>query len=337
VIAAVYYGKEDVQVQDWPEPTLGHHEVLVRVRYGGVCGSDMTIYAGKHPRVKAPLVPGHEVCGQIESAGTTLEGSLKKGSRVAIYPLISCGQCTACVEGNPHVCERLRLVGIDRDGGFAEFVKVEPHQLIPVPDDLSDEQAALIEPLAVAVHAVSESGFRTGDTVLVTGGGPIGNLLAQVARASGAREVVISEVKPFRRELAERMGFRTFDPSQSSAQQSLRVILGQQFVDIVFEATGSLNAYKDAVQSCKVRGKICFVGIPKDQPELDIQGIVFKEVRTTSARVYRPRDYHSAIKLLSRQAVDVLPLITRLPLRDAPQGFRQMKDAENSLKILLFP
>src|SRR5215469_6159574 len=190
--AAVYFGKEDVRVEDRPEPTVGDSEVLVRVRYAGLCGTDMTIYSGKHPRAQAPLVPGHEVLGRVEVSGSSVRNALQKGTRVAIYPLISCGRCVACVEGSAHVCEKLRLVGIDQDGGFAEFVKVEPHQLVPIPDELSDEQAALIEPLSVAVHAVHESGLHIGDTVLVTGGGPIGNLVAQVARASGAREVVIS-------------------------------------------------------------------------------------------------------------------------------------------------
>lgn len=335
--AAVYYGKEDVRVKDWPEPALGNREVLVRVRYGGVCGSDITIYSGKHPRAKAPLVPGHEVFGHVEAVGSGVGNTWQKGTRVAIYPLISCGECVPCVEGSAHVCERLRLVGIDRDGGFAEFVKVEPHHLVLVPDELSDEQAALIEPLSVAVHAVHESGFRTGDTVFVTGGGPIGNLLAQVARASGAREVIVSEVKPFRRELAERLGFLTVDPTQENGSRVPKTLVGRHSADIVFEATGFPDAYKDAVQLCKVRGAICFVGIPKAVPEFDVAAVVFKEIRTTSARVYRLRDYHAAIKLLSRGAVDVLPLITRVPLKDAALGFKQMKEAENSLKILFVP
>jgi (R,R)-butanediol dehydrogenase/meso-butanediol dehydrogenase/diacetyl reductase len=335
--AAVYYGKEDVRVKEWPEPLLEDREILVRVRYGGVCGSDMTIYSGKHPRAKAPLVPGHEVFGRIEAVGPALGNSWRKGTRVAIYPLICCGECVPCIEGNAHVCERLRLVGIDRDGGFAEFVKVEPHHLVPVPDDLSDEQAALIEPLSVAVHAVYESGFRTGDTVVITGGGPIGNLVAQVARASGAREVVVSEVKAFRRELAERMGFLTIAPNEANRPETLKRMIGQPSADIVFEATGSPDGYKDAVQLCKARGEICFVGIPKAPPEFDIQMIVFKEIRTTCARVYRMRDYYAAIKLLSRGAVDALPLITRVPLKDAPLGFKQMNEAESSLKILLVP
>lgn len=207
---------------------------------------------------------------------------------------------------------------------------------MPIPDNLSDEQAALIEPLSVAVHAVYESGFRTGDTILVTGGGPIGNLIAQVARASGAREVIISEVKSFRRKLAQRLGFLTIDPTYD-ARQMLRKLIGKPKVDIVFEATGFASAYSDAVQLCKVRGEICFVGIPKTAPEFDVVGTVFKELRTTSARVYRHRDYEAAITLLARGVIEVLPLITQVPLKEAPSAYKQIKEGETNLTILLKP
>jgi 2-desacetyl-2-hydroxyethyl bacteriochlorophyllide A dehydrogenase len=229
-------------------------------------------------------------------------------------------------------------VGIDTDGGFAEYVKVLPEQLVAVPDTVSDEQAALLEPLAVAVHAVSLSGFRLGDTVLVTGGGPIGNLVAQVLRAAGAREVVVSEVKPFRRALATRLGFLTFDPVGESPREALRRLTGAPCVDHVFESAGFPAAYPDAVQACKVRGEISFVGVPKAPPEVDIQNIVFKEIRTTSARVYARCDYPAAIALLARRAVDVTPIITdQLALKDAELGFQRMLGADASLKVLLAP
>lgn len=334
--AAVYYGKENIQIKDWPAPRPGEGEVVVRVRYTGICGTDMAIYAGKHPRVVAPLIPGHEIFGRIEALGST-GCALPVGARVVIYPLISCGRCGPCAGGNAHVCERLGLVGIDRHGGFAEFVAVKSNQLIAVPNEVSDEEAAVVEPLAVAVHAVRESRFQIGDTVLVTGGGPIGNLVAQVAHASDASAVVVSEMTAFRRELGHRMGFLTFDPAQENAAHALKRLLGRPSVDIVYEATGSPSAYKDAVSCCRVRGEITFVGIPKAPPELDVQRIVFKELRTSSARVYRIRDYLDVIDLIKRRAVDLSPLITRLPLNDAVAAFAQMKAGETSLKILLAP
>jgi (R,R)-butanediol dehydrogenase / meso-butanediol dehydrogenase / diacetyl reductase len=336
--AAVYHGKETIRVQDWPDPELSAGEVLIKVRYAGICGTDMMIYSGKHPRATPPRVLGHEIFGTITELGRQVDPLWNKGTRVAVYPLISCMQCTPCREGNAHVCEKLGLIGIDRDGGFAVHVKARQDQLVLVPDEVNDEQAAVVEPLSVAVHAVGNSSFRPGDTVLVTGGGPIGNLLAQVLRASGAREVIVSETKQLRRELARRMGFLTCDPTEGNALEALRRLTGEHFVDCVFEASGFAAAYRDAVQCCKVRGAITFVGIPKAPPELDILSIVFKEIQAHSARVYKVRDFRAALALLARRAVDVLPIITdRLPLRDAPLGFQKMYQADTSLKILFAP
>ncbi len=333
--AAVYYGKEDIRVEQRPEPGLHDGEVLVRVHETGICGTDMQIFAGKHPRAKANLVPGHEIFGRVEDP----HGSLwKRGDRVVIYPLISCGHCQPCMEGNAHVCVTLGLVGIDRDGGFAELVAVNERQLVAVPDTISDKDAAILEPLAVAVHAIHNSTFRIGDTVLVTGGGPIGNLVAQTLRASGANAVVLSEISLFRRELAAKLGFPVFDPSAEAPQAALRRLLGKPSVDMVFEATGHEAAYRNAIECCAVRGQVSFVGIPKTVPLVDVQGIVYKELQISSARVYRRRDYDGAIALLSRKAVDGGSLITdRIPLSDAQRAYELMGSAAASGKIVISP
>lgn len=336
--AGVYLGKEDVQVRDWPTPEPAAGEVLVRVRYAGICGTDMLIYSGKHPRVVPPRVLGHEVFGSVVEARPPADAAWKEGTRVAVYPLISCGTCAPCREANTHVCEKLGLIGIDVDGGFAEYVKAAPDQLVPVADAVSDEQAALVEPLSVAVHVVRTSGFRTGDTALVLGGGPIGLLIAQVLRAGGARVVIVSEVKPFRRALAERLSLAVVNPAEENLRGVLKKHIGEPFVDRVFEATGAPGAYRDALQVCKVRGEIVFVGLPKAPPEVDVLQLVFKEIQTTGARVYARKDYYGALALLERRAVDVVPLITdELTLDDAAAGFQKMHDADTSLKILFAP
>jgi (R,R)-butanediol dehydrogenase / meso-butanediol dehydrogenase / diacetyl reductase len=333
--AGVYNGVENLKLQEWPKPELNPGEMLVKVRYAGICGTDMMIHAGKHPRVVPPRVLGHEIFGSVVDANAPAGSNVKVGDRVAVFPLISCGRCAPCREGNSHVCEKLGLLGIDTDGGFAEFVKATPDQLIPVPPGVDDEQAALVEPLSVAVHVVRTSGFTAGDTALVTGAGPIGNLIAQVLQAAGARRVIISEAKAFRRELAERMGFPVVNPLETKPLELIRSLTGDNFVDHVFEATGATAAYRDAVQSCKVRGHITFVGLPKVPPEVDVLNLVFKEIRTSGARVYTPKDFVVAISLLERSAIDVKSVVTdRLPLKDIEVGLQRMHDPDRSLKIL---
>ena len=333
--AGVYSGVENLKLQEWPKPELSPGEMLVKVRYAGICGTDMMIHAGKHPRVVPPRVLGHEIFGSVAESLSPGDSQLKVGDRVAVFPLISCGRCAPCREGNAHVCEKLGLLGIDTDGGFAEYVKTTPEQLIPVPPGVDDEQAALVEPLSVAVHVVRTSGFTAGDIALVTGAGPIGNLIAQVLRAVGARQVVVSEAKPFRRNLAEQLGFAVVNPTETKPVDLIRQLAGESFVDHVFEATGATAAYRDAVQACKVRGHITLVGLPKLPPEVDVLNLVFKEIRTSGARVYTPKDFLVAISLLERSAIDVKSVVTdRLPLRDIEEGLRKMHDPDRSLKIL---
>ena len=333
--AGVYTGVENLKLQEWPKPRLNPGEMLVKVRYAGICGTDMMIYGGKHPRVVPPRVLGHEIFGTVVETSPPVESQVKVGDRVAVFPLISCGRCAPCREGNAHVCEKLGLLGIDTDGGFAEYMKASPDQLIPVPPGVEDEQAALIEPLSVAVHVVRTSGFTAGDTALVTGAGPIGNLIAQVLRAVGARRVLVSEAKPFRRDLARQMGFAVVNPLEVKPAEAIRQMAGENFVDHVFEATGATAAYSDAVQSCKVRGHITFVGLPKSPPEVNVLNLVFKEIRTAGARVYTPKDFLVAISLLERGAIDVKSIVTdRLPLKDIEEGLQRMHDPDCSLKIL---
>jgi 2-desacetyl-2-hydroxyethyl bacteriochlorophyllide A dehydrogenase len=336
--AGVYKGPHEIKAQEWPIPTLDAGEVLVRVRYAGICGTDLLIHSGKHPRVVPPRVLGHEIFGTVAEAPPPLNAAWKAGMRVAVYPLISCGRCAPCREGNAHVCEKLGLIGIDTDGGIAEYVKAVPEQIVAVPDAVSDEQAALIEPLSVAVHVVRRSGFRPGDTTLVMGGGPIGNLVAQVLRASGARAIILTEVKTRRRALAEKLQLTTVNPVEEDLRDAVRRLTGEPFVDRVFEASGAAAAYRDAVAICKVRGEIVLVGLPKAPPEVDILNLVFKEIRTTGARVYTLKDYQAAIVLLERGAVNVAPLVTdQLALADVERGFQKMRDADSSLKILFAP
>lgn len=336
--AGVYQAPGVIKATDWPVPRLAAGEVLVRVRYAGICGTDLLIHSGKHPRVVPPRVLGHEIFGTVADAQSPADAAWKAGRRVAVYPLISCGRCAPCREGNAHVCEKLGLIGIDTDGGIAEYVKAAPEQIVAVPDAVSDEQAALIEPLSVAMHVVRRSGFRPGDTTLVMGGGPIGNLIAQVLRASGARAVILTEVKPRRRALAVQLRLVTVNPAEESLRDAVLRLTGEPFVDCVFEATGAAAAYRDAVAICKVRGEIVLVGLPKAPPEVDVLNLVFKEIQTTGARVYTRKDYQAAIGLLERRAVNVMPLITdQLALADVEQGFQKMRDADASLKILFAP
>lgn len=333
--AVVYLGKEEIVFKEVEKPKLNPGEVLIKVHSAGICGSDLGIYAGKHPRAKAPLIMGHEFTGEVVE--TLATGSdIKVGDKVTVNPLISCGNCQPCQTGNAHVCKKLGLVGIDTDGGFAEYVKVDAAKVLKLPKDLPLDVACLVEPLAVCVHAVRKSSFKTGDIVAVLGGGPIGLLTAITARYAGASRVIISEVSESRRELAASLGFTVVDASQDPESEILS-LTGGNGVDVVYEAAGVPSTAALATRLVKITGQIVIVGVFKEPAKIDLQAVNFREISLIGVRVYTPRDYEVALDMLIKDQGIGRVISHKLPLEQAREGIELMRGTGHSMKILLQP
>lgn len=218
--AALLKKWNEMEVKEIEKPQLHEGHALIKMRYAGVCGSDITVYTGKHPTATAPVVIGHEIFGTIEDIRGKSE--FKKGDRVTVEPLISCGECEACRKGYKHVCKNLKLLGIHENGGYAEYTQASNEKLVKVPDTLSDELAALSEPFAVGYHVCSRAGVGKGKSVLVIGAGPIGLVVALSAQHFGG-DVVVSEVNAKRLAVAEKLGINTVDPTK----KDIPAILGE--------------------------------------------------------------------------------------------------------------
>ena len=215
--ASFYTGNQTFEVRDVTPAEPGEGEVRVRVAYCGICGTDLHIFHGKmDQRVGIPQTIGHEMSGVVEKTGPGVT-AFRPGDRVAVRPLDWCGDCPACRAGHSHICMNLKFMGIDSVGAFQELWVVKERTLFRVPDNLSLRLAALIEPLAVACHDVRTAAIRPGETVVVLGGGPIGLLIAMVARAAGGN-VILSEINPYRIATARELGFRTVEPVKISRQ-----------------------------------------------------------------------------------------------------------------------
>lgn len=310
-----------LRVADRPEPDAGAGQVLVAPAYVGLCGTDLHIVDGLHPRARFPLILGHEVVGVIASGPGT-------GSPVVVDPTISCGTCSACLLGLSHVCEHLRLLGIDRDGGLAERLVVDEAKLHAVPPGLDLEAAALAEPLAVAVHAVRRSGLDAASRVVVCGGGPIGLLTAVVARAAGAA-CVLAEPVASRRQRAEQLDV---DVVADAAQAPDR--LGGK-PDVAFDAAAVDPVALALPRLVRPGGVVVVEGVYSAPAPVDLQQVTFAELSLVGTRVYTPGDIDAALDLLARGAVRVADLVSEIVgFGGVTEALERLRRGE-SLKVLV--
>lgn len=316
-------------------PELCEGEALVKVRAVGICGTDMAIIAGKHPRAQAPLVPGHEFAGQItELRPGKADADVEVGDKVTAYPLLVCGQCWSCRHGLPHACRSLRLIGIDRDGAMAEYVKVPLDLICKLPQTMRFEVGALVEPLAVGIHAVAMSEVTPADTAVVIGAGPIGLMVALALRCKGVKRFIVSEMNPFRLALAHKLGFETLDCTQRDVRREVQQMTAGEGADFVFEVSGGKEGARQMTDLARPRGTIMIVSCPKTPHEIDLRVVNFKELTLLGTRVYTRQDYAHAIAIA--QELPLLELVThRVPIDNAAAAFEVMKNPEHACKVLI--
>jgi (R,R)-butanediol dehydrogenase/meso-butanediol dehydrogenase/diacetyl reductase len=334
--AGLYISAKQVSMGDIVKPTLQLGEALVKIAYAGICGTDMMIYSGKHPRAKAPLAMGHEFSGTIVELNA--HSSFSVGNRVVIEPTLSCGTCEACRSGEYHVCKTLKLIGIDKHGGFAEYVAVPLNRLHLIPDELSDDHAALAEPVAVAVHTVRRSNVKVGDNVVVLGGGPIGLLIGLIAKQAGANQIIISDISPFRLEKAVQLGLTAVDANKVNVTEVVSNLTDGIGADVVFEVAGNQSTAKQMIETVRIQGQIVVVSVFKQPPTVDLAAMHFREISLTTTRCYSKGDFEKAIRLMKNGSIDVSPLIShKLPLERIAEGFELMENPDASLKVLFQP
>ncbi len=332
--ALVYTGPCKVEVRDLPEPAARAGAVKLRMRFCGICGSDIGIFAGKHPRAKAPLILGHEFVGVVEEGGS---GRFKKGDRVTAYPLITCGECLPCRTGSPHVCKTLNLVGIDKDGGMAETAWIDEDMLFKVGDGLSDKVAALIEPLAVIVRSLHQARFNILDSAVVTGAGPIGLLTAIVLRNSGASRIIISDIDEARLAICRTFGFETVDIGKKNLIDYVNEATNGDGVDVVFECSGAESTALEMTKLARVGGTICMTGVHKAPHAVNLLDLNFKEQLLIGTRVYTKREFEQTVAYAETIADELEKLVTHVvPLSKAENVFAMIADpAQATMKVLV--
>lgn len=314
--AIVYEGPQKVAYKEVPmiEPKEGW--TLIKVSHAGVCGSDMTIFSGKHPRAKAPLIMGHEFSGYIAS----FNPKFPEGTLVTVFPYLPCGVCECCKNGKFHVCKSLKLIGIDLDGGMAEYVQVPNDVIYAVPGEVDPELAAFIEPVGISVHAARKGGYRPGDTVVVFGAGGIGLSTALTLRNFGAKELMICEPNPTRAALAKELGFDVLDADKDVIEQIYERTNGDG-AEFVYDCAGVQPVIDLLPDAVKINGQIVIVAGYKNPPTMNFQKGMFREFSIQFVRNCTQRDFEIAVDLIGKGLGYDRLLNYILPLQEAEKGF----------------
>ena len=333
--AAFYEGNKTIRIGTFTqvEPKAG--EVQIKVSHAGICGTDLHIYLGHmDKRVTFPQIMGHEMSGIVNAVGEGVT-NFAIGDRVTVMPLDSCGECPACLAGHNHICHNLRFLGIETPGAFQNYWTVPSHTVLPLPEGLSLERGALIEPLAVACHDVRIGEVQKGEYVVVLGGGPIGTLIALVAKEAGA-EVLVSEINPFRLELLKELGINTINPKEKDIVEYVQMRTNGAGADVVFEVTSSAVGAEVMTALPRTRGRIVVVGIFSQPAKVDLHRFFWRELKLSGARVYERIDFEKAIELASFGKLPLDRIITETyPLEDLVKGFQQMEAGGKAMKILV--
>jgi 2-desacetyl-2-hydroxyethyl bacteriochlorophyllide A dehydrogenase len=309
VKAVVFRGEGQVTIADWPRPEAGPGQVLLRVRACGVCGTDRHICHGEFPAV-APVVLGHEYAGEVVAVGSGVS-DLAPGDRVAVDPNIACGRCRPCRRGKVHLCESLTALGVSYDGGFAEYSLVPQGQLYRLPPTLGWDEAAMAEPVACCVHGIDLAGIQAGQTVLIIGGGAIGQIHAQLAKLSGAGRVVLSDPIAVRRELALELGAdAALDPASQAVDGMRRCLDGG--ADVVIEAVGSQATAEQSIALVAAGGTVIWFGVASPAARSVVSPYdFFRREVTLRGSFVNPFTHSRALAILASGRLQVGPLITR--------------------------
>lgn len=313
----------------------GPGEVEIAPAFVGICGTDLHIFHGSmDARVQAPAVLGHEMSGRITRVGPGV-AEWRAGQEVTVMPLRWCGDCPACAAGHQHICHRLNFVGIDSPGAMQQRWTVPASILVRLPAALPLDRAALVEPTAVAVHDVGRAAVRSGERVVVIGGGPIGVLIGLVARSRGA-DVRLAELSDYRRAMAERMGLSTWNPATDDVAALADEWTGGAGADVSFEVSGAAGGVEAAVDVLGVRGRLCLVAIHPQPRPVNLHRFFWRELTLVGARLYDRADFERAVALVADGTLPADLLISKVvPLAEAAAAFDTLERGGDVLKILV--
>ena len=320
-----------------PDPIAQPGQVLIRMMRLGICGSDIHVYHGEHPFTSYPVTQGHEVSGVIQALGQGVE-QFRVGQKVIVQPQVVCGKCHPCRHGKYNLCEELKVMGFQTTGMASELFAVDAEKVLALPEEMSFDEGAMMEPLAVAVHAVRRFGSVEGMDVAVLGAGPIGNLVAQTAKALGARRVLITDVSDYRLELAKNCGI---DAAVNTRHQdfgdAMVSCFGPDKADVIYDCAANDITMGQAIRYARKGSTIILVGVYAGMAHVDLAVLNDHELDLNTTMMYRQEDFETAIQLVSQGKIHLRVLMSKhFAFRDFLAAYRYIDaNRETTMKVLV--
>lgn len=326
-----------IEFRETPRPIAAEGQVLVRIMCIGICGSDIHVYHGKHPFTRYPVTQGHEVSGRIEAVGSGVEG-LSVGQKVTIEPQVCCGHCYPCTHGKYNLCEELKVMGFQTTGTASEYFAVDAAKVTPLPETMSYDEGAMIEPLAVTVHAAKRFPELKGARVAILGCGPIGILLMQSCKALGAASVLVTDVSDYRLSVARSVGADyAVNTGETDMEQALRDAFGSDKADVIYDCAGSDITMGQAIRCARKGSTIVLVAVFSKLASVDLAVLNDHELDLNTSMMYRHEDYVDAIRLVSEGKVQLCPLMSRhFAFRDYLKAYQYIdENREMTMKVII--
>lgn len=333
---AIMIAPGQIQFRDVPVPEVQPDQIKVKMKRIGVCGSDIHVYHGKHPYTSYPVVQGHEVSAEVVEVGSQVT-NVSVGDKVTIQPQVVCGKCYPCTHGRYNVCEELKVMGFQTTGMASEYFVTDAKKAVKLPDDMSWDHGAMIEPLAVAVHAVRLAGDMTGKKAVVLGGGPIGNLVAQTIKAMGAEDVLLSELSQYRLETARKCGIKAVDVKKQDLLEAIETNFGKDRADYIFECVGISETMNQAIQYARKGSTIVVVGVFSDLGNINMGLVQDHELTLKGSAMYREEDYIKAIELVNKGLIEFDALITHhVPFQEYKRAYEIIDEQKDkAMKVII--
>ena len=337
MLQQVMTAPKEITFQSIPIPEPSDNQVLVRIKRIGICGSDIHVYHGTHPFTSYPVTQGHEVSGEISKLGKNVQ-NLHIGQKVTIEPQVYCGKCHPCTHGKYNLCEKLKVMGFQTTGTASEYFAVDSSKVTPLPDNFSFDDGAMIEPLAVTIHAAKRFQDLKGAKVAILGAGPIGILLSQSVKALGAEKVLITDISDLRLDLAKKVGVDyVFNTRTNDFGEIFERAFGPDKADVIYECAGNDISIGQAIKYARKGSTIILVAVFGKMANVDLAVLNDHELDLNTSMMYTHVDYLDAIKFVNEGKIQLKPLQTKhFPFKKYLEAYQYIdNNRESIMKVII--